>query len=158
VEKGLEVEQTTIGTLSMRLHAGAARLGGIYNPVGVGTVVEAEKEKRVIDGKPYLLEKPIRLDYAFVSAHKADKLGNLVYKGVFRGDGPVMAMAADVTIAEVDEIVEVGDIDAENVITSGVFVDRVVKIPEDGLATPRKFKELIHELHKIEPARKLMFG
>lgn len=158
VEKGLEVEQTTIGTMSSRLYAGAARLGGIYNPVGVGTVVEEGKEKRVIDGKEYILEKPIRLDYAFVSAHKADRLGNTVYKGVFRGDGPVMAMAADFTIVEVDELVEIGEIDAEHVITAGIFVDRIVEIPEDGLATARKLRELIHELHSIEPARKLMFG
>ncbi len=158
VDKGLEVEQTTIGTLSSRLYAGAARLGGIYNPVGVGTVVQEGKEKRDIDGREYILEKPIRLDYAFVSAHKADRLGNLVYKGVFRGDGPVMAMAADFTIAEVDEVVEVGEIDAEQVISAGIFVDRVVRIPEDGLATGPRLKELIYELHKIEPARKLMFG
>ena len=158
VERGLEVEQTTIGTMSSRLYAGAARLGGIYNPVGVGTIMEEGKEKRVIDGKDYILEKPIRLDYAFISAHKADKLGNLVYKGVFRGDGPVMAMAADFTIAEVDELLEVGEIDAEHVITAGIFVDRIVEIPEDGLATARKLKEMIYELHSIEPARKLMFG
>ena len=158
VEKGLEVEQTTIGTMSSRLYAGAARLGGIYNPVGVGTVVEEGKEKRVIDGKEYIFEKPIRLDYAFVSAHKADRLGNTVYKGVFRGDGPVMAMAADFTIVEVDELVEIGEIDAEHVITAGIFVDRIVEIPEEGLATARKLRELIHELHSIEPARKLMFG
>jgi 3-oxoacid CoA-transferase subunit A len=158
VEKGLEVDQTTIGTMTSRLYAGAARLGGIYNPIGVGTIVEEGKEKRVIDGREYILERPIRLDYAFVSAHKADRLGNLVYKGVFRGDGPVMAMAADFTIVEVDEVVEVGEIDAEHIITAGIFVDRIVEIPEDGLATARKLKEMIYELHSIEPARKLMFG
>jgi len=158
IDKGLEVDQTTIGTLSYRLFAGAARFGGFYNPVGVGTIVEEGKEKRVIDGEEYILEKPVRLDYAFVSAHKADRLGNLVYKGVFRGDGPVMAMGAKVTIAEVDEIVEVGEIDAECVITAGIFVDRVVEIPEDGLATKKRLSELIEELHNIEPARKLMFG
>ena len=158
VDRGLEVDQTTIGTLSYRLFAGAARFGGFYNPVGTGTVVEEGKEKRVIDGEEYILEKPLRLDYAFVSAHKADRLGNLVYKGVFRGDGPVMAMAAKVTIAEVDEIVEVGEIDAECVITAGIFVDRVVEIPEGGMATKKRLGELIEELHNIEPARKLMFG
>ena len=158
IDQRLEVEQTTIGTLSSRLYAGAARLGAFYNPVGVGTIVEQGKEKRVFDGREYILERPIRLDYAFLSAHKADPLGNLVYKGVFRGDGPVMAMAADFTIAEVDEIVDIGDIDAEHVITAGIFVDRIVEIPEDGLATARKLKELIYELHSIEPARKLMFG
>lgn len=158
VKKGLEVEQTTIGTLTSRLYAGAARLGGFYNPVGVGTVIEKGKEKRVIDGKEYILEKPIVPDYAFIRGHKADRLGNLIYKGVFRGDQPVMAMAARFTIAEVDKIVEVGEIDAENVITPGIFVDRIVEIPEDGLGTDRKLKQLVYELYEIEPARKLMWG
>lgn len=158
MEKGMEVEQTTIGTLSSRLYAGAARFGGFYNPVGVGTVVEEGKEKRVFDGREYILEKPIIPDYAFIRGHKADRLGNLVYKGIFRGDQPVMAMAARFTIAEVDDIVEAGEIDAENVVTAGIFVDRMVKIPEDGLGTDRKLKEVINELYEIEPARKLMWG
>ncbi len=158
VKNGLEVEQTTIGTMSSRLYAGAARFGGFYNPVGVGTIIEEGKEKRVIDGQEYIFEKPIKPDYAFIRAHKADKLGNLVYKGIFRGDQPVMAMAAEFVIAEVDEIVEPGEIDAENVITAGIFVDRIVKIPGDGLGTDKKLKEVIYELYEIEPARKLMWG
>ena len=158
VEKGLVVEPTSIGTLSSRLYAGAAGLGGIYNPVGIGTLLEKGKEKRTIDGREYILEKPIKPDYAFIRGHKADKLGNLVYKGIFRGDQPAMAMAAKFVIAEVDEIVEVGGIDAEHVITPGIFVDRVVQIPEDGLGTSQKLRELTYELHSIEPARKLMFG
>jgi 3-oxoacid CoA-transferase A subunit len=158
VEKGLEVEQTTIGTLTSRLYAGAACLGGFYNPIGVGTIIEEGKEKRVIDGREYIFEKPIKPDYAFIRGHKADKLGNVIYKGIFRGDQPVMAMAAKFTIAEVDEIVEPGEIDAENVVTPGIFVDRIVEIPEDGLGTDRKLKEVIYELYEIEPARKLMWG
>ncbi len=129
IEKGLEVELSTHGTMAARLYAGAARLGGFYNPVGVGTFGGGEGE-RVIDGVEYIFEKPIKPDYAFIRAHKADRLGNLVFIGTFRGDQPVMAMAAKVTIAEVDEIVEVGGIDAEHVITPGIFVDRIVKIPK----------------------------
>jgi len=158
VRNGLEIEQTTIGTMSSRLYAGAARIGGFFNPVGVGTVIEEGKEKRVIEGQEYIFEKPIKPDYAFIRARKADRLGNLVYKGVFRADQPVMAMAARFTIAEVNEIVEPGEIDAENVVTAGIFVDRVVKIPEDGLGTDRKLKEVVHALYEIEPARKLMWG
>jgi len=157
VEKGLEVELSTHGTLASRLYAGAAGLGGIYNPVGVGTILEEGKEKRVIDGRPYLFEKPIRADYAFIRAHKADRLGNLVYQGTYRTDQPVMAMAAGVTIAEVDEIVEVGEIDPEHVVTPGIFVDRIVRIPEGGLGTERRKRELICRLGEIELSRKMLF-
>jgi 3-oxoacid CoA-transferase subunit A len=158
VKNGLEVEQTTIGTMTSRLYAGAACLGGFYNPVGVGTIIEEGKEKRVIEGREYIFEKPIKPDYAFIRGHKADRLGNVIYKGIFRGDQPVMAMAAKFTIAEVNEIVEPGEIDAENVVTPGIFVDRIVEIPRYGLGTDRKLKELIYELYEIEPARKLMWG
>ncbi len=157
VDKGLEVELTSHGTLASRLYAGAAGLGGIYNPVGLGTVLEEGKERRVIDGKEYHFEEPIRPDYAFIRGHKADRLGNLVYRGTYRTDQPAMAMAAKVTIAEVDEIVEVGEIDPEHVVTPGIFVDRIVRIPEDGLGTHRKTKEMIAGLGEIEIARKLLF-
>jgi 3-oxoacid CoA-transferase len=157
VEKGLEVELSTHGTMAARLYAGAAKLGGFYNPVGVGTVIAEGKEIRVIDGKEYIFEKPINLDYAFVRAHKADRLGNLVFRGIFRGDQPLMAMNARVTIAEVDEIVEVGELDAEHIVVPGIFVDRVVKIPEDGVGTHKKQKALIGRLGELEIARKMLF-
>jgi len=157
VEKGLEVELTSHGTLASRLYAGAAGLGGIYNPVGVGTILEEGKEKRVIEGKEYILEKPIRPDYAFIVAQRADKLGNLVYLGTFRVNQPVMAMAAKVTIVEANEIVEVGEIDPEHVVTPGIFVDRIVQIPPGGLGTPQKSKELVYRLGEIEIARKMLF-
>lgn len=157
IEKGLEVELSTHGTLAARLYAGAARLGGFYNPVGVGTVIAEGKETRVIDGKEYIFEKPINLDYAFVKAHKADTLGNLVFKGIFRGDQPLMAMAAKTTIAEVDEIVEVGGLDAENIVVPGIFVDRIVQVPEDGIGTHDKQKALIGRLGEIDIARKMLF-
>ena len=157
IEKGLEVELSTHGTMAARLYSGAAGLGGFYNPVGVGTVIAEGKETKIIDGKEYIFEKPIKPDYAFIRAYKADKLGNLVFRGIFRGDQPVMAMAARVTIAEVDEIVEPGGIDAEHVIVPGIFVDRIVKIPEEGIGTHKKQKALIGRLGEIDIARKMLF-
>lgn len=157
VENGLEVELTSHGTLASRLYAGAAGLGAIYHPVGVGTILEQGKEKRVIEGKEYILEMPIRPDYAFIRGYKADKLGNLVYWGVYRENHPVMAMAAKVTIAEVDEIVEVGDIDSEHVVTPGIFVDRIVQVPEGGLGSPQRSKELLLKVAQLDIVRKIVF-
>lgn len=157
VDNGLEVELTSHGTLASRLYAGAAGLGGIYNPVGVGTILEEGKEKRVIDGKEYILEMPIRPDYAFIRAHKADTYGNLVYWGVYRADQPVMAMAAKKTIAEVDEIVDIGEIDPEHVITPSIFVDRIVKVPEGGFGSNQRAKEMITKLAENEMVRQLLF-
>ena len=157
VEKGMKVELTNHGTLASRLYAGAAGLGGIYNPVGVGTILEEGKEKRSINGKDYLFEEPIRPDYAFIRGCKADTLGNIIYQGIFRANQPIMAMAAKVTIAEVDEIVEPGEINAEHIVTPGIFVDRIVKIPEDGIGTPEKRKALINRIGEIDIARKMLF-
>jgi len=158
VERGLEIEVTGFGNFSARLYAGAARLVGIYSPVGPGTVLEEGKERRVIDGVECIFERPIRADYAFIMAWRADKLGNLVYRGIYRSAHPLMAMAADVTIVEVeDEIMEPGGIDPEHVVTPGIFVDRIVKIPEDGLSTHEKQKKLLYSLGEIEEARKVMF-
>jgi 3-oxoacid CoA-transferase subunit A len=157
VEKGLEVELTSHGTLASRLYAGAAGLGGIYNPVGVGTILEEGKEKREIDGKEYILEKPIRPDYAIIRAHKADKMGNLTYWGVYRADQPAMAMAAKTTIVEADEIVEIGEIDPEHVVTPGAFVDRIVKVPEDGFGSIKRVQEMVAKLTENELIRSLLF-
>ena len=158
VAKGMEVEIMGHGTLAARLYAGAAGLGGIYDPVGVGTMVEEGKEKRVIKGKEYIFQEPIKPDYAFIAGHKADKLGNLVYRGNYRSDQPVMAMAAKTTIVEVEKIVEVGEIDPEHVVTPGIFVDRIVEIPPDGLGTPEKGAAVIRQLGQIESVRDLLFG
>jgi len=158
VEKGMEVEIMGHGTLAARLYAGAAGLGGIYDPIGIGTILEEGKEKRVIKGKEYLFQEPLKPDYAFIAGHKADKLGNLVYRGNYRSDQPVMAMAAKVTIVEVEQIVEVGDIDPEHVITPGIFVDRIVLIPPDGLGTPDKGRAVIEQLTQIDSVRDLLFG
>jgi 3-oxoacid CoA-transferase A subunit len=111
--------------------AGAMHLGGIYTPIGVGTVVEQGKEKRVINGVECILVEPIVPDVGLISAAKADKLGNLVYHGTARAANPVIAMASRYTIAEVFEIVEVGELDPDSIVTPGIFVDRVVRIPDD---------------------------
>jgi len=158
VEKGLEVEVMGHGTLAARLYAGAAGLGGIYDPIGIGTILEEGKEKRVIDGKEYLFQEPLKPDYAFISGHKADRLGNLVYRGNYRSDQPMMAMASKVVIAEVEQIVEVGDIDPEHVVTPGIFIDRIVEIPPTGLGTPDKGRAIIEQLTQLESVRDLLFG
>ncbi len=158
IDKGLEVEIVGHGTLASRLYAGAAGLGGFYDPIGIGTLLEGGKEKREIKGKEYLFQEPIKPDYSFIIAHKADKLGNLVFKGGYRGNQPVMAMAAKTTIVEADKIVEVGEIDPEHVVTPGAFVDRIVEIPEDGYGTPEKGAKLISLLTQISSVRDLLFG
>ncbi len=126
----VELETVPQGTLAERIRAAKAGFGGFYVPVGVGTVVEEGKEKRVIDGREYLFEKPIKADFALIHAHKADRWGNLVYKGTSRAFNPTMAGAAKITIAEVDETVELGELDPDHIITPGVYVDRVVKRPK----------------------------
>ena len=115
------------GILCERMRAAAAGLQGFYTTVGVGTEVADGKEERVIDGKRCILEMPIHADYAFIKADKADALGNLTYRLAARNFNPIMAMAGKITIAEVEEIVPVGSIDPENVITPSIFVQRVVK-------------------------------
>ncbi|HCX72255.1 MAG TPA: branched-chain amino acid dehydrogenase [Candidatus Cloacimonas sp.] len=123
----IEIELIPQGTLAERIRAAGAGLGGILTPTGVDTVVEDGKQKFEFDGKAYILERPIKADFAFIRAKKADKLGNLVYYKTARNSNPAMAMAAKTTIVEVDEIVEIGQIDPENVITPGIFVDYLVK-------------------------------
>lgn len=115
------------GILCERMRTAAAGLLGFYTTVGVGTEVAHGKEERVIDGKRAILEKPIHARYALIKAHKADALGNLTYRLAARNFNPIMAQAADFTIAEVDEIVPVGSIHPENVITPAIFVHRIVQ-------------------------------
>lgn len=126
----LEVEMVPQGTLAERIRAGGAGIGGFYTRTGVGTQVERGKEKRAINGEEYLLEYALKADYALIHAHKADTLGNLVYRGTTRSFNPIMATAAAVTIAEIDEIVDPGALDPEHVITPFVYVDRIVEIPK----------------------------
>ena len=125
------IEMVPQGTLAERVRAAKAGIGGFYVPVGIGTVVQEGKEKRVFDGREYLLELPIKADFALIHAHKGDRWGNLVYRGTSRTFNPTMAGAARVTIAEVDEIVELGELDPEAIVTPGVYVDRVVARPKE---------------------------
>jgi len=122
----LEVELVPQGTLAERIRANKAGIPAFYTPTGVGTIIEKGKEKREIGGKEYLLEHAIRADFALVRAHKADRRGNLVYQGTSRNFNGAMAGAATVTIAEVDEIVELGELAPEAIATHGIYVNRVV--------------------------------
>ncbi len=124
----IELEVVPQGTLSERIRAGGAGLGGFFTPTGVGTQVAVGKEVRRIDGKDYLLELPIRGDVALVKGHVADRFGNLTYRKAARNFGPSVAMAGRRTIAEVSEIHENGGLDPERIVTPGIFVDAVVKV------------------------------
>jgi 3-oxoacid CoA-transferase A subunit len=128
-EGKVKVEVVPQGTLAERIRCGAGGLGGFYTPVGLGTVVEEGKEKKVIAGKEYILELPLKADFALVKAHKADALGNLVYRRTARAFNPVMAMGARVTIVEVDRLVPVGELDPEVIVTPHVYVQRIVEVP-----------------------------
>ena len=123
----IELEMVPQGTFIESIRAGGAGIAGFYTPTGVGTVVENWKEKRIINGKEYLLELALKADFALIRAHKADRLGNLTYRVTARNFNPVMATAAKITIAEADEIVEAGELDPETIVTPGIFVNRVVK-------------------------------
>lgn len=124
----LEVQLVPQGTLAEQVRCGGVGLGGFLTPTGVGTVVEEGKQTITIDGKKYLLELPLKADVALIKADKADKSGNLVYRRSARNFNPLMAMAADLVIAEVNEIVEVGELDPDEVITSANFVDMIVEM------------------------------
>jgi 3-oxoacid CoA-transferase A subunit len=127
----VELEIVPQGTLSERIRAGGAGIPAFYTPTGAGTVIEKGKEVKVFDNRPCLLERALKADYAFVRAFKADLMGNLVYRGTQRQFNPIMAIAARTTIAEVDRIVDTGELDPESVITPGIYVKRIVKVKED---------------------------
>jgi len=124
----IELELVPQGNLAERIRAAGAGIGAFYTPTGVGTQIADGKESRTIDGREYILEYPIRADFALIQAFRGDRLGNLVYRETARNFGPIMASAATATIVQVDEIVEVGGIDPEAVVTPGIFVDRVVPV------------------------------
>ncbi len=121
----IELEVIPQGTFIERIRAAGAGLGGFYTLVGVGTMMAEGKEIKIIEGEEYIFEKPLKGNVALIKAYKADRWGNLVYKKTARNFNPVMATAADLVIAEVDEIVELGELDPEEIVTPGVFVDRV---------------------------------
>jgi 3-oxoadipate CoA-transferase alpha subunit len=123
----IELELTPQGNLAERIRAAGAGIGGFFSPTGYGTLLAEGKETRLINGRHYVLESPIHADYALIKALKADRWGNLVYRRAARNFGPIMAMAAKCTIAQVDEVVALGDLDPEVIITPGIFVKRVVQ-------------------------------
>ena len=123
----IEVELVPQGTFAERIRAAGAGIGGFFTPTGYGTLVAEGKETRVINGRPYLLEAPLHSDFAFVKAHRGDRLGNLVYRRTARNFNPVMATAARVTIAEVEHLVEPGTLEADAVVTPGIFVQHILQ-------------------------------
>jgi len=123
----LEVELVPQGTFSERIRAGGAGIGGFFTPTGYGTLVAENKETRTIDGTPYVLERPLTADFAFVKAWKGDRAGNLVYRKTARNFKPVVATAASVTIAEVEHLVDPGGLDPDHVVTPGIFVRHILE-------------------------------
>lgn len=124
----VELELVPQGNLAARIQAAGAGLGAIYTPTGYGTPLAEGKETRRIDGKNYVLEYPIHADFALIKAHQADRWGNLVYRKAARNFGPIMATAAHTTVVEVNQIVPLGELDPEHVITPGIFVQRVFSL------------------------------
>jgi 3-oxoadipate CoA-transferase alpha subunit len=125
----IELELVPQGNLAERIRAAGAGIGAFFTPTGFGTLLAQGKETRLIDGRDYVLEYPIRADFALVKAYQGDRWGNLVYRKTARNFGPIMASAAKCTIAQVREIVNLGDLDPEAVVTPGIFVSRLVEIP-----------------------------
>jgi len=121
----LELELVPQGTFAERVRAGGAGIGGFFTPTGYGTIVAEGKETRVIDGRHYVLEMPLKADFAFVKGYRGDRVGNLTYRRTARNFNPMMATAARVTIAEVEELVEPGVLDPDAVVTPGIFVRHV---------------------------------
>ena len=124
----IELELVPQGNLAERIRAAGAGIGGFFTPTGYGTELVKGKETRVIDGRGYVLEAPIHADFALINAERGDRWGNLTYRMTARNFGPVMAMAAKITVATVHEIVELGSLDPEAVVTPGLFVQRVVTV------------------------------
>ena len=125
--KELEVELVPQGTLAERIRSGGAGLGGVLTPTGIGTIVEEGKQKVIVDGREFLLEKPLKADVALLRADVADKAGNLLYRSSSRNFNPLMAMAAETVIVVANKIVEIGEIDPDQVMTPGIFVDMIIQ-------------------------------
>ena len=128
-EGRIELELVPQGILSERMRCAAAGLGGFWSPTGVGTRLAEGKEEREIDGKRYVLEKPLKGDVALLKADRGDRWGNLTYNKSARNFNPTMAQAADLSIVQIREFVELGQIDPEHVVTPGIFIDRMVEVP-----------------------------
>jgi 3-oxoadipate CoA-transferase alpha subunit len=128
-EGKIELELVPQGILSERMRCAAAGLGGFFSPVGVGTRLAEGKEEREIDGRRYVLEKPLYGDVALLKADRGDRWGNLTYNKSARNFNPTMAQAAALSIVQIRQFVELGDIDPEHIITPGIFIDRLVEVP-----------------------------
>jgi 3-oxoadipate CoA-transferase alpha subunit len=124
---GIELELTPQGNLAERIRAAGAGIGGFFTPTGYGTLLAEGKETRLIDGKHYVLEAPLHADFALIKALRGDRWGNLVYRKTARNFGPIMATAAKITIAQVAEVVPLGALDPEAIVTPGIFVQRLVR-------------------------------
>lgn len=124
----VELELVPQGNLAARIQAAGSGLGAVFTPTGYGTPLAEGKETREIDGRHYVLEYPLKADFALIKAHEGDRWGNLVYRKAARNFGPIMATAAAVTIAEVSRLVALSELDPENVVTPGIFVQRVVSL------------------------------
>ncbi len=126
----IELELVPQGTLAERIRAGGAGIPAFYTPTAVGTPLAEGKETRQLDGKTYVMERWLKADFALVKCDTADRMGNLTYHKTARNFGPLMCMAAETTIVQARRVVEPGDVDPEHVVTPGIFVDRVVEVPE----------------------------
>ena len=126
--KTLELELVPQGTISERMRCAGAGLGGFFSPVSAGTQLAADKETREIDGRLHVFEKPLKGDIALLRAHQADRWGNLIYQKSARNFNPVMAMAAELSVVQVNEMVELGSLDPEAIITPSIFIDRIVVV------------------------------
>lgn len=125
----IELECVPQGTMAERIRAAGAGMGPFYTPTAYGTALAEGKETRVFDGVGYVLEQPLKGDFAFIKAQFADRWGNLTYRYAGRNFGPVMATAATVTVAQVDRILELGELAPEHIVTPGIFVKRVIEVP-----------------------------
>jgi len=137
----LELEFVPQGTLAERMRAGGAGIPGFYTMAGVGTMVAEGKEHRDFDGRPYIMERGIRADLSLVKAWKADRSGNLIYRKTARNFNPLVATCGEVTIAEVEEIVEIGDLDPDHIHTPGIFVQRIVRTESEKRIEQRTITE-----------------
>lgn len=133
----IELELVPQGNLAERIRAAGAGIGAFFTPTGYGTMLADGKETREIDGRQFVLEKPIHADFALIKADRGDRWGNLVYRKTARNFGPIMASAAKCTIAQVRETVDLGGLDPEAIVTPGIFVQRVVRAPADALSEPQ---------------------
>ena len=139
----IELELVPQGNLAERIRAAGAGIGAFFSPTAVGTELAAGKEQRTINGRDYVLEYPIHADFALIKALKADRWGNLVYRKTARNFGPIMAMAARCAIVQVDEIVPLGELDPEVIVTPGLFVNRVVRVERPAGQAPREREEQV---------------